>query len=62
VQDLYVSYDAGVNFWVRPAGPSPGLPAFRVALWRKWGWEHRTADGIGFALSDSDSVFRDGFE
>jgi hypothetical protein len=62
---LYASYDEGVNYWIRPAGPTAaGLPAFRVAPWRKWGWEHRTSDGLEFALSDATEppLFSDGFE
>lgn len=50
IRSLYTTYDLGVNFWIRPTGPASGLPAFRVSPWRKWGWEHRTSDGIGFAL------------
>lgn len=61
---VYDSYDRGVNFWIRPAGPASGLPAFRVAPWRKWGWEHRTSDGLSWALGAivGDGVFEDGFE
>lgn len=61
---MYATYDIGVNFWIRPTGPASGLPAYRVAPWRKWGWEHRTSDGIGFALaSGAESLlFADGFE
>jgi hypothetical protein len=47
---LYRSYDAGVNHWIRPGGPAAGLTAFRVSPWRKWGWEHRTSDGLAFTL------------
>lgn len=61
---LYASYDEGVNYWIRPGGPAAGLPAFRTAPWRKWGWEHRTSDGMSFALSESTEppLFEDGFE
>ena len=62
---LYATYDRGVNFWIRPNGPASGLAAFRVNPPRKWGWEHRVSDGIGFALSSEPSpfdVFLDGFE
>lgn len=61
--DLYATYDAGVNHWIRPTAP-PVAPAFRVSPPRKWGWEHRTSDGLAFALiqSDPDEVFQDGFE
>jgi hypothetical protein len=64
--DMYATYDEGVNEWIRPAGPASGLPAFRlqVGVYRKWGWEHRTSDGLAFALSelDPDAVFANGFE
>jgi hypothetical protein len=53
---LYRSYDAGVNHWIRPAGPTAGLAAFRVSPWRKWGWEHRTSDGIAFTLGGAGPV------
>jgi hypothetical protein len=49
IQALYQTYDLGVNFWIRPTGPASGLTAYRVSPWRKWGWEHRTSDGIAFA-------------
>lgn len=63
VAALYGTYDDGVNFWIRPTAP-PVNTAYRVSPWRKWGWEHRTADGIGFALSldDGARVFANGFE
>lgn len=63
--DLYFSYDIGVNYWVRPGGPAAGLPAFRVAPWRKWGWEHRTSVGFGWAMNnggDNDVIFANGFQ
>ncbi|MCC6593159.1 MAG: hypothetical protein IT479_07780, partial [Xanthomonadales bacterium] len=55
-QNLYASYDIGVNYWIRPAGPASGLPAFRVSPWRKWGWEHRTSDGYAFALAPASGT------
>lgn len=64
--DTYLTYDESVNFWIRPSGPAAGLPAFRVAPPRKWGWEHRTSTGLAFALSEGsappDVVFASGFE
>lgn len=61
--DLYFSYDTGVNFWVRPGGPAAGLTAFRVAPWRKWGWEHRVSSGFGWAMNATgDGIFANGFE
>lgn len=64
---LYDTYDLGVNFWIRPAGPASGLAAFRVTPWRKWGWQHRTSDGLAFAVAAADAVsdpplFANGFE
>lgn len=63
VLDLYATYDRGVNFWIRPAAPASGLAAFRVNPPRKWGWEHRTSDGLAFAMTEaSDSIFAADFE
>lgn len=41
--DLYLGYDIGVNYWIRPAAPVSGATAFRTNPWRKWAWEHKTA-------------------
>jgi hypothetical protein len=64
IAQLYGTYDVGVNFWIRPAGPASGLPAFRVTPWRKWGWEHRSSDGLSWALAAtvSEAMFVNGFE
>jgi hypothetical protein len=66
IEGLYDTYDLGVNVWIRPAGPQSGLAAFRVTPWRKWGWQHRTSDGLAWAVAatniDPDRVFADGFE
>jgi hypothetical protein len=61
--DLYETYDEGVNFWIRPTAP-PANTAYRVSPPRKWAWEHRTSDGLAFALieADPDDLFDDGFE
>jgi hypothetical protein len=61
--DVYETYDESVNYWIRPAAP-PASTAYRVSPPRKWAWEHRTSDGIGFALSEEDpnAVFYSGFE
>ncbi len=61
---LYETYDAGVNHWIRPGGPTAGLTAYRVSPWRKWGWEHRTSDGFAFALrvGGEAPLFANGFE
>lgn len=64
--DMYATYDEGVNHWIRPGSFSANLPEFRlqVGVFRKWAWEHRTSDGLAFALSEADPnrVFADGFE
>lgn len=62
VAGVYTSYDLGVNFWIRPTAPASGLSAFRVNPWRKWGWEHRSSDGLAFALAPAETVFANGFE
>ncbi len=59
VARLYATYDLSVNYWVRPAGPASGLPAFRVSPWRKWAWEHRTGSALSFTFGP---LFADGFE
>lgn len=60
---LYATYGETVNFWIRPTAP-PANTAFRVSPPRKWGWEHRTSDGLAFAVSEAgpDRLFFDGFE
>jgi len=61
--DLYFSYDIGVNYWIRPGGPASGLTAYRVAPWRKWGWEQRVSVGFGWAMgAGGDSIFANGFD
>ena len=63
ITGLYLSYDLGVNFWIRPTAPASGLSAFRVNPWRKWGWEHRTSDGLSWALGAvAVEGFANGFE
>ncbi len=48
-QQLYKSYNMGVNYWIRPdAAKNFGLPEFRVAPWRKYNWEHRIAGSISW--------------
>ncbi len=67
IAGLYATYDLGVNYWIRPAGPASGLPAFRVSPWRKWAWQHRGADGMSFAIAGANAagetpLFGNGFE
>ena len=62
-RDLYFSYDIGVNYWIRPLGPASGLTAYRVAPWRKWGWEHRVSVGFAWAMGASgDTIFANGYD
>jgi len=61
--DLYFSYDIGVNYWVRPAGPDAGYTAYRISPWRKWGWEHRVSTGFAWAMNRGvDPIFAGSFE
>lgn len=50
---LYATYAFGVNYWIRPAAPESGLSAFRVAPWRKYGWEHRTSGSLAWLMGQS---------
>ncbi len=50
---LYETYDFGVTYWVRPAAPASGLTAFRVAPWRKYGWENRPSGSLGWLMGQS---------
>ena len=61
-RDLYDSYDACVNYWIRPDAPLDyGKAAYRVSPPRKWNWEHRTSGGFAFALA-ADKIFANGFD
>lgn len=69
VESLYDTYDLAVNYWIRPTAPIGGQTAFRVNPWRKWGWQHRTSDGLAWSIAaanaltpDPDRIFADGFE
>ena len=65
-EDLYFTYDEGVNYWIRPSGPASGLPAYRTSPWRKFGWEHRVSGGLGWAMqaatANVDAMFANGFD
>jgi hypothetical protein len=65
-EDLYFTYDEGVNYWIRPSGPASGLPAYRTSPWRKFGWEHRVSGGMGWAMQAAtatvDAVYANGFD
>ncbi|SFS67107.1 Ig-like domain-containing protein [Paenibacillus sp. BC26] len=51
VNDLYYGYDIGVNFWIRPTGPTAGKTAYRITPNRKWGWEFRTTGSFTWLAS-----------
>lgn len=51
IGELYEGYDIGVNYWIRPTGPSAGKTAYRVTPNRKWGWEHRTTGSYSWLAS-----------
>ncbi len=50
---LYATYDAGVNYWIRPAGPASGLTAYRISPWRKYGWEHRPSGSLSWLMKQT---------
>ncbi len=67
IEDLYGTYDVGVNDWIRPTAPMANPPntAYRVGPWRKWGWEHRSTDGFAWAIvaaAAEPPLFANGFE
>jgi len=63
IATLYRTYDLGVNYWIEPTSPQSGRAAFRVFPWRMWGWEHRTSDGLSWALAAANAeLFANGFE
>lgn len=49
--NAYNSYDVGVNYWVRPGGPSSGLTAYRVSPWRKYNWEYTPSASFAWLMS-----------
>jgi hypothetical protein len=64
VENVYDTYDRGVNDWIDPGD----APAFAVSPCRKWGWEHRTSDGLSWAIAAAATsatpppMFGNGFE
>ena len=47
--DLYSTYDVGVNFWTRPGGTN-----FNVSPPRRYTWEYKNAASFSWALTGSD--------
>ncbi|MGI8784607.1 MAG: hypothetical protein ACR2L2_13255 [Acidobacteriota bacterium] len=48
--DLYFTFDIGVNYWTRPDAPAYGDTAYRVQPPRKYGWEHRPTGCFAWLL------------
>ncbi|MFK7695563.1 hypothetical protein [Paenibacillus sp. HJGM_3] len=49
--DLYFTFDIGVNYWTRPTAPASGNTAFRVSPPRKYGWEYRTSGSFSWLVT-----------
>jgi hypothetical protein len=51
--DLYRTYDFGVNYWTRPTAPASGATAYRLSVggFRKFNWEHRPSGSLSWCLS-----------
>ena len=47
--DLYATYDVGVNYWTRPDGTN-----FNVSPPRRYTWEYKNSSNFSWALSDAD--------
>src|SRR5204862_7228603 len=48
--DLYATYDVGVNFWTRPGGTD-----FTVMPPRRYGWEYKNSPSFSWALTGTDA-------
>src|SRR5262249_8546246 len=53
--DLYATYDVGVNFWTRPGGTN-----FNVSPPRRYNWEYKNSPSFSWALTGSDSSNQSG--
>ncbi|WP_254508368.1 Calx-beta domain-containing protein [Anatilimnocola floriformis] len=53
--DLYHTYDIGVNYWTRPGGTN-----FNVSPPRRYTWEYKNAASFSWALTSSDSAGQPG--
>ena len=49
--DLYATYDVGVNFWTRPGGTN-----FNVSPPRRYTWEYKNSPSFSWALTGTDAV------
>ena len=48
--DLYKTYQAGVAYYTRPAGPASGKAAYRIAPDRKYGWMYHDSGSYSWAM------------
>ena len=48
--DLYATYDVGVNFWTRPGGTN-----FNVSPPRRYTWEYKNSPSFSWALTGTDA-------
>src|SRR5262249_49934061 len=48
--DLYATYDVGVNFWTRPGGTN-----FNVSPPRRYTWEYKNSPSFSWALTAADA-------
>lgn len=51
--NAYNSYNVGVNYWVRPNGPSAGNTAYRITPWRKYGWEYTPSISFAWLMTSA---------
>lgn len=48
--ELYSASEIGFKYWTRPAAPASGATAFRLAPWRKYGWQFSGAGNLPWLL------------
>jgi hypothetical protein len=53
--DLYATYDVGVNFWTRPGGTN-----FNVSPPRRYTWEYKNSTSFSWSLTGTDAVGQPG--
>ncbi len=53
--DLYATYDVGVNFWTRPGGTN-----FNVSPPRRYTWEYKNSPSFSWALTATDAPAQPG--
>jgi hypothetical protein len=53
--DLYATYDVGVNFWTRPGGTN-----FNVSPPRRYTWEYKNSPSFSWALASADAASQAG--